>query len=338
MNLPGIGMRTKWLALPLVLAVAMVPALVRADEPAKPAKPDEPAKPAEPTEQERVKALVENPRALYADEYDIRALKPAERLALGMYRYERDIKLLLKETLAGVKPTDMQKRTLTGIVDAQIEKLHETHGRPSRRFRPRPRAPGGELNAESPKDDSKDSKSGGAGPMPPGQLNRDRAISTSVYDDPTRLVNVLKHELSADQVKIFEPIALRWRMLRPFGVADGPLRQLMRAVRDPALKISDGTRAECSKLVQKEVMQLTRHHARLQIDHRLKAFDDAKAAVAAKLGADQRSHFESTLADLQVKFAREVMMIQDVRAKEKAAKEAEAKKPAFREQPKPAKP
>jgi len=316
-----------WVALLAVVAVA--PALVRADEPAKPSKP---------TEQERVKALVENPRALYANEYDIRALKPAERQALGTYRYERDVKLLLEQTLAGVKPTDLQRQTLQGIVDAQLEKLHETHGRPSVHSRRKPREPGGVLNPESPNDDGKESKSGLSGPMPAGRLNRDRAISTSVYEDQTRLVNVLKHELSKDQAKVFERIALRWHALRPIGVADGPLRQLTRAVHDPELKISDDTRKECVKVVQKEMKQLIRHHARIQLDNRLKAFDDAKAAVVAKLSAEQRSHFESTLTDIQSKFAREVVMIQDMRANAKAEKEAAANKPAIREQPKPAKP
>jgi len=304
--------RCPWLVPLVMLTVSLVPAGLRAEETTK------------PTEKQRVQKLLENRRQLYANEYDIRALSPRERQAMGVYRFERDLKRLLERTEAGVKLTDLQKRTLRGIVDEQLERLYETKGRPSTSYRKHPNEKGGDLNPGGPEPDKRRGRGIDAGPTPPGPGDRGKPVSTSVYDDPTRLVNTFKDELSAEQAVVYDDIAYRWRVLRPFGVADGPLRQLARAVRDPQLAISDDTRADGVKIIQKQMMDLTRRRARLSLDSRLKAFDEAKAAVVAMMSPEQKSRFEKTIEHLQTVYAREVMMIQDMRAAKKAAKDKAA--------------
>jgi len=300
----------------VVLAVCLtaIPALAGGG-----AKPD-----AKQDKKERIEQLLAKPEVLFGNDFDIRALKAPERRAMSVYRFEREVRQLHQILLSQLELTDLQKKAIRKIVDDQIEYAQRTGGSP-RTFSGRQRdplaAPGSPNAPIGPVKEMADPTMAKNAKGTDRVRERNRP-SVSMFDDPTAFVNLLMAELSGDQIEQFKRLAYRWETLRPFGAADGLLRQLVRAVRDPGLKIEKEQRESADKRVQQAMMNLGRD--RQYADKRLEAYEKAKADIAANLTPDQREHFENTLKQLQTEFAEEVLLIMDMRAKNKIQDETES--------------
>lgn len=252
------------------------------------------------------KMLLANPEKLYSNEFDARGLKPDERKKLAVYRALRDGKKLEKAIFeGGLNLTDLQKKTIHKIFSDQYAYAVETGAAPrslsgrSRDFLAKP----GSRNAPVPANAK--SKSGGRAK----EINRP---GMSPFDDPQALINRIGAELSGDQLEPYGELSERWRVLRPRGVGDGPLRQLMRAATDPELKLDDKVQAECRGILMKSMMSLGRN--RKYVDKRLKATSDTQAKLFEKFSPSQRDHFNKTLAEIKGVYAEEIAMLMEWRA------------------------
>lgn len=316
MNMKLARFRRIWI---LVLAVFLAPVPALAGDEAKPeAKPDK---------KERIAQLLAKPEVLFGNDFDIRGLKGPERGAIGVFRYERELRKLYQIMLSELKLTDLQKEAIRKLVNEQIAYVKLKGGAP-RIFSGRQHNPLAKKG--SPYAPTNSAMDRAEPPMPneAGAIGRDRERKrpdSSMYADATALINLLSTELSGLQIEQFKKPAYRWKVLRPFGNADGPLRQLSRAVRDPYLTIEDEQRTFANKRVQQAMAKLGRD--RQHADKRVAAYEEAKADIAAKLAPAHREHFEKTLKELQTEFAGEVLLVMDMRAEQKKAA-AKKQKPA----------
>lgn len=298
----------------LLASLASVPALAGDEK-----KPD-----AKPDKSKRIAEIVNKPQLLYGNAFDVRGLSATERTELGVYRYETHLRLLHESMVRELKLTDLQKSVIAGIVEERITLIHETGGAPTLQRRPepgeQPTAPGGQGN----------SKVGLKNPgTPAGPVNLRQPPAPTMYDDPMPLMELLAAELSGEQTPRYWELAKRWKALRPRGASDGPIRQLVRAVRDPELDVDDGARASYDRIIRTSLKQLGRN--RMSFEKRYQTFQDAKTEIKSTMSPAQAKHLETTLKMLQERHADEILMVMDMRAKEKtkaekAAKEARAKK------------
>ncbi len=229
------------------------------------------------------KMLLANPEKLFSNDFDMRGLRPNERKMLAVHRYLRYGKELEKATLERVKLTDAQRKTIKDIFREQFAYVVESNAQPrilGGRQKNHTAAPGAK-NAPVPK---RTQSASGASAR---QINRP---SASPFDDPQALINRIAAELSGDQMKTYAALSDRWSTLRAQGVADGSLRQVLRATMDPKLDIDRKLREECRKLLVKKMTSLGRD--RRFVKKRVKAAAEGQASVAEKLTASQRSHFE----------------------------------------------
>lgn len=318
MNMKLSRVRRIWI---LALVVFLAPVATLAGDEAKPdAKPE-----AAPEEKGRLAQLLAKPEVLFGNDFDIRGLKGPERRAIGVYRYEREVRQLLEIMLSELELTDLQKNAIGELVEEQIAYAHFKGGSP-RTFSGRQRnalaEPGSPTGPIVP-------PTGRADPTRAKQkwdiddIRERNRPSGSMFDDPMAFVNLLATELSGQQIEQFKELANRWKVLRPFGSADGPLRQLSRAVRDPALEIGEVHRESADKRVRQEILTLGRD--RQHADKRIAAYEKAKADIVANLAPAQREHLENTLKELQTEFADEVLLIMDMRAANKGKEEAKNK-------------
>jgi len=326
MNMQSSRIRGVW-AFALVVSLASAPAFA-GDE----AKPE--AKQANPDKNERIAQLLAKPEFLFGNDFDARTLTAPERSAIGVFRYERETRKLHQMMLSGLNLTDLQKKAIGKIIEDQIKYAHDTGGTP-RPFAGRQRdalAEPGTPNALSTLGD--ENKAAGAtkesagrpAPKRPGAGGRIRETnrpSPSMFDDPTPLINLLATELTGEQREQFQKLAYRWKVLRPFGASDGLLRILGRSVRDPGLTIEQDQRQLLEGRVQQAIRALGSN--RRFADKRFEAYDKTKADVVANLTTEQREHLENTLNTMKTEFAEEVLLIMDMRAKEKGAAANEGK-------------
>ncbi len=266
------------------------------------------------------KMLLANPKKLYSNEFDARGLKPDERKKLAVYRALRDGKKLEKAIFeGGLNLTDLQKKTIHKIFSDQYAYAVETGAAPrslsgrSRDFLAKP----GTRNAPAPPN----AKSGSG--VRAKEINRP---GMSPFDDPQALINRIAAELSGEQLEPYGKLSERWRILRPRGVSDGPLRQLMRATLDPDLKLDDKPMAECRTILMKSMRSLGRD--RRFVEKKLRAAADTKAKLFEQFSPSQREHFNKTLAGIKDVYAEEIAMLMEWRAeknKPAATKPASAK-------------
>ena len=305
----------------IAVALCVAPFQARAGDEAKPDK------------NQRIEAIMKQPRVQYSNDYESLGLKGHERRAIGMFRYERETRNLHALILKQVELTDLQKKSVAAIIEEQLAYSREMGGRPSV-YDGRPKDPLALPGTENaPLDPAKEL----ADPTKKGKYtgkadirNRNRPPAT-MFDDGSTLANLIATELSGAQIVAYEEVVARWKALRPHGVADGPLRHLFRTLRDPALDVDLQERQALNAILQKSMVQL--RPKRGLVENRLKAFDETKSAVVARLELPQREHFEKTLRYLQRKHAEEVLLVMDMRAEAKAKGESKSeKKPA---KPKP---
>jgi len=298
----------------LVLAFGVLPFAANAGEEADKEK------------EKRIEEILKNPRVEYANEYESLGLKNDERKALGNFRYERGLRLLQDQIYKGIELTDLQKKAISAIVEDQLRYLHKTEGAPPT-WDGRPRDALAEPGAENALLDPAAVTPDPRHTTPKSEIREDvrdrNRPPVTMFDDGSTLVNLIATELSGAQLEKYEQISSRWMALRPHGWADGPLRHIFRALRDPELKVSDEERTAMMGILRKSMSEL--RPKRAVLENRLKAFDETKAALIAKMSPAQRDHFEQTLKYLRHKHAEEVLMVMDMRAKKKAEAEAKAK-------------
>ena len=267
---------------------------------------------------QRIEAILKQPKVEYSNEYESLGLKRDERRAIGQFRYERGARELHAHILRDCKLTDLQKKAVARIIEDQLAYVREMGGRPPV-YDGRPRDPLAEPGSENalldPAKELVDPATKGKYSGKADIVNRNRPPAT-MFDDGSTLANLIATELSGAQIVAYEKVAARWKALRPHGVADGPLRHIFRTLRDPSLNVDLKERRELQDILQKSMTQL--RSRRGLVENRLKAFDETKSAIVARLAPPQREHFEKTLKYLQRKHAEEVLMVMDMRAKDKS--------------------
>lgn len=251
------------------------------------------------------KMLLADPTKLYANEFDARGLKLDERKMLALSRYLRDGKALQSATLEQLTLPDNIKAKINSIFQDQFDYVVATNAQP-RTLDGRPKdhlAKPGSPNAPVPEQTKT------ASGISAKEINRPGG---SPFDDPQALINRIAVEIPKDQAEKYGVLAERWRRLRPQGAADGPIRQLMRAVMDPKLGLSDELENECRSLLIAKISKLGRD--RQYLDKRLQATAEGKTLVLAKLNEAQRAQYEKTLSELQDVYAEEIAMLMEYRA------------------------
>jgi hypothetical protein len=126
------------------------------------------------------------------------------------------------------------------------------------------------------------------------------ALEPSVIDEPVFFFEYIEKELSEEELKQFDPILNRWRLLRVAEIApDNDFKRIRRAVRDPMLVDSEQLGKELDALIIEQIRTVPLGPQRTDKAVMAKLAAATKPKVLEKLNPKQREHFEKTVEMLE---------------------------------------
>jgi len=213
---------------------------------------------------------------------------------LRVWRRTRSMEKLERAILTGVKLDDAQRTTVKKAFTKLYKVMRDNPRRAS--FYPQAYEAYSGEKLKSRKDDLKRANKAGdrklAKEIEADIKKHTVGSETNLTPVPEDIIPELAKVMRGDQISAYQKITARWVTLRPRGPMDGPFRMILRAIKDPELKLSAEQNEASYNLLGEIQMQVRKNH---DPDNVAKLSVLARDKVMKLLKGDQRSHFNSTL-------------------------------------------